>query len=417
MTAGSVRPAPPVRANEPCHHPDLRLAHAELPLGTVSRHAFVRRASRPYSAERRTRRWLLRWALLPESGPSARVRRPLRTALPNDNTESRAERVNEAAPNGISAIVNSKAVGGLLRRDVGDLNRRSGRVCNLLRSPHSAPERWLGACEERSTLVCRRVDVRRRMQRWCCASVRGRRSKPSNARRCCRCCPARGSGPATTTSVTAPPTCTPRWTSGRAGVLATWLRTTLGRRASPRTSCPCVGFGEQRGIPESVVRALTLRRARGIVTNARRGSPSPTSTAYAQCGLAKREGFDGNAELVHPGGIGLEVAPGLAVAPGPFHHPHQADVGGLVPRVQVQDALLVVDRLVDSACALGQSGQGVQHRDTGRSRLVTQRDGPVLVGVLVEEVPAVGVRRGRQTRLGRQHRLAGPVRGPRWPLS
>ena len=48
---------------------------------------------------------------------------------------------------------------------------------------------------------------------WCCAWTRRPRCRPWTAPpRSCRCCPGRPSGPPTTTSATAPPTCTPPWT-------------------------------------------------------------------------------------------------------------------------------------------------------------------------------------------------------------
>ena len=53
--------------------------------------------------------------------------------------------------------------------------------------------------------------------RWCCASTRRARSRPSIAvSRCCRCAPARLSGVLPTICVTALPTCSPRSTSRRA---------------------------------------------------------------------------------------------------------------------------------------------------------------------------------------------------------
>ena len=91
-------------------------------------------------------------------------------------------------------------------------------------------------CSSRRSATSSGSTSTRPSARWCCAWTRSPRSRRWIApRRSCRCCPARPSARPTTTSATAPPASTPRWTSPPARSSARCTHATA--RSSSRSSC------------------------------------------------------------------------------------------------------------------------------------------------------------------------------------
>ena len=110
----------------------------------------------------------------------------------------------------------------------------------------------------------------RPIARWCCASTRSRRSRRSSAPpRCCRCAPAKSSATPTTTSGTAPPTCSPRSTCRPARSSAP-ARGATARRV-PRLPRP--GRGARAARPRRPPRARQRRHPQDP-SSSRTGWPS-----------------------------------------------------------------------------------------------------------------------------------------------
>src|SRR6478672_2009383 len=102
-----------------------------------------------------------------------------------------------------------------------------------------------------------------------------------------------------------------------------------------------------------------------------------------------RKGRDRKAELRHTGGVAAVMAAGFAVPAGLLEREHHAEVGALVPRVLGQDVEVMPDRGVVVARRGRDLSEGSDDPDVGRARLLTQIACPILVGVLLEEVPGI----------------------------